>query len=39
VLALIWHESRENDPAHAFLREQLASGMRQFARDNLLLPG
>jgi DNA-binding transcriptional LysR family regulator len=38
-ISLIWHESRENDPAHAFLREQLASGMRQFARDNLLLPG
>lgn len=37
-ISLIWHESRENDPAHGFMREQLASVMRQFAMDNLLLP-
>ena len=30
-ISLIWHEKRENDPAHAFLREQLASVVRQFA--------
>lgn len=28
---LLWHQSRDSDPAHAFLREQLANAFRQFA--------
>jgi DNA-binding transcriptional LysR family regulator len=28
---LVWHDSRDSDPAHAFLREQLCAAFRQFA--------
>lgn len=28
---LVWHNNRDSDPAHAFLREQLSAAFRQFA--------
>lgn len=33
---LIWHQSRQGDPAHAFIREQLISAVRQVAEVSSL---
>jgi DNA-binding transcriptional LysR family regulator len=37
-IRLIWHASRENDPAHAFLRAQLRIAAREVVRRGLKRP-
>jgi DNA-binding transcriptional LysR family regulator len=36
LINLVWHKSRDGDPAHAFVREQLAAAFRLFANDPLV---
>ncbi|KGM30516.1 LysR family transcriptional regulator, partial [Inquilinus limosus MP06] len=33
TVSMIWHERRQDDPAHAWLRRQLADSARDATRD------